>query len=514
VLPYSQYWIANNSESDPENFSGTDHLAFFDEGKGRWSTLGDMEYDERDRQLEDSVSCLGWPLVDASVENCAVQCKAGTAVVMTNNTYHRGSRRRDDPALWPQKPRVMWRMWAYRTREPDLLADGTHLEQLTQNWDDVSKKMGVEVPDAAKAVWDSLLAYTVGLPEPSVATDAAAALVAAAEADLFDSSDPISTEPTRCGAAYSLAKAGAAGVDALERGLADGREEVRRCATWGLSALPQDLATPPLLRSLGSGVKSVRKHGAFALGESGAPTAEVVEALAQSLLSDDSTWVRTAAAGALGCVGIKAAQQAAPAAVLGGCCAALVASLRLEVNRDYSGPESWNGSENTLNNPVWDGRHQDASAVHPHVIDMCEGFGPLRSAPRENSLWALVMLCNHLGTAVHELSGVAADTAMCLAHIVQTDPNGYSAGHAMDALRRLAASSLAVGDRTALGHLTAAMAAPVLTPCPESLLRTILPAEHEMDIGLRDLSIVERSQPPASFNQQQETTSHLGNHSA
>jgi hypothetical protein len=154
VLPYSQYWIANNSESDPENFSGTDHLKFFaNKSGGRWAALGEMDETSRDAALEASVTNLDWPLVDGRYEKSAVQCtvrsqdvhmdaycilatsfvliappcsryqillssnvrntcchKAGTAVVMTNNTYHRGSRRRDDPAGWSDKPRVMWRM--------------------------------------------------------------------------------------------------------------------------------------------------------------------------------------------------------------------------------------------------------------------------------------------------------------------------------------------------------------------------------------------------------------------
>ena len=77
----------------------------------------------------------------------------------------------------------------------------------------------------------------------------------------------------RVGSAYALARAGAASI--LETGLSDLREEVRRCATWGLCALAAQLATPPLLRGCESDVTSVRKHAAFALGENGQPSAEV-----------------------------------------------------------------------------------------------------------------------------------------------------------------------------------------------------------------------------------------------
>ena len=227
----------------------------------------------------------------------------------------------------------------YRTNEPEPLADLVGLD-LTGNWDDVAE----HVPEEAKAIWENLLAYELGLPLPRV--DLTAAELAAAEAGLFSLEDPIPSEPKRVGAGYVLAKAGAAGVAALEKGLCDGsREEVRRCAAWGLCAMPTELATPALLRSLSSDVKSVRKHAAFSLGEAGAPTAEVVEALTGLLATDTSTWVRTAAAGALGAVGVRAAAVASEGweGVVGGCCSVLVACLGREVNRSQAG--------SPLNNP-------------------------------------------------------------------------------------------------------------------------------------------------------------------
>ena len=193
------------------------------------------------------------------------------------------------------------------------------------------------------------------------------------------------------------------------------------------------------------------------------------------------------------------------------------------VNRDYSGPGSWNGHENTLNNRFWVrsplsfcaektlrslpgclhtgwpasdvGR---SSACDRHVrrlwtatIRRALPLNPPASCQqqphgialqvRENSLWALVMLSTH-----HGVSGSAEqlhNAATALAYVVQSDANGYSAGHAMDALRRLAASALnAQGERGPLGLLRRAMAAPVLNPCPESLLRTVLPLEEEEEL--------------------------------
>ena len=42
---------------------------------------------------------------------------------------------------------------------------------------------------------------------------------------------------------------------------------------------------------------------------------------------------------------------------------------------------------------------------HPRVIDMCEGFGRVRSAVRENALWALVMLYSSAAFAIGAATG-------------------------------------------------------------------------------------------------------------
>eukprot|EP01052_Picozoa_sp_SAG31_P059704 SAG31_NODE_18969_length_616_cov_1.125725_1_plen_120_part_10 len=51
--------------------------------------------------------------------------------------------------------------------------------------------------------------------------------------------------------------------------------------------------------------KSVRKHAAFALGESAPLTFEVINALAALLESEPSVYVRTNSAGALGLIGVR-----------------------------------------------------------------------------------------------------------------------------------------------------------------------------------------------------------------
>lgn len=114
------------------------------------------------------------------------------------------------------------------------------------------------------------------------------------------------------------------------------------------------------------------------------------------------------------------------------------------------------------------------------VLLALSGFGPLRSAVRENALWAMVMLSKHYVNLSVVTPGQLQQKASALAYIVMTDGNGYGAGHAMDALRRLAVSALeARRERGPLMHLQRAMSAPALNPCPESLLRTKLPWEEE-----------------------------------
>ena len=55
----------------------------------RCSTPGEPE--ERKQQLQNSVAKLNWPLVKSQ----PVTVPAGSFVVMSHNTYHRGSRKFD-----------------------------------------------------------------------------------------------------------------------------------------------------------------------------------------------------------------------------------------------------------------------------------------------------------------------------------------------------------------------------------------------------------------------------------
>jgi hypothetical protein len=93
----------------------------------------------------------------------------------------------------------------------------------------------------------------------------------------------------------------------------------------------------------------------------------------------------------------------------------------------------------------------------------------VRSAVRENTLWALVQLCTHPISRAHHhgLKLVAALRCVCL-----TDENVCSIGFAMDALHRLQLRS-EVGAE-ARGALAAAHAQ-LAVRCPETLARTSPP---------------------------------------
>ena len=115
--------------------------------------------------------------------------------------------------------------------------------------------------------------------------------------------------------------------------------------------------------------------------------------------------------------------------------------------------------------------------------DVCEGIGinyglkrfePVRSAVRENALWALVILCSHgvrvVGTQVVPL--VAALTA-----IAREDRNIFAAGLALDALNRLARLHPDDCCNLAAPQLDALLAE-LPAHCWEPLLRGGLPQER------------------------------------
>ncbi len=442
TVPYSHYWAFNHEENQ-DNFAGADHLDFnyqLSGMEGQPVSGPDSKYDPEDiRQgrtahdvrMREAVTNTGWPLVQQFE---AAPLRAGSVVLYSHNTYHRGNHRRDDWQTWQENPRFMWRFWLYRTTEPTGAApaepDWNHLG--------VDPLTGVDlsgVNEDLSAVWRYHHHWlTTGQkppPRPAMVRATPAARQAEADqlfAQLHAKYDQ--AEPARIGAAYRLAAIGdtALAVQLLGRALHDERESVRRAATCGLIAVGPE-ATEILLAATTSPVKWVRKAGVYGLGDASPLTEAVLQAVVTRLQADPSVYVRAVAAGTLGCLGRRALATGAGKALVPACVDALVQSLAREQNR------------------LCMSRAQGRSIkfVRPtDDCDVCEGAGvdfglerfkPVRSAVRENALWSLVILCSH-GAGV--LGPALEPTVLALKEVIRRDENAIAVGLAMDALNRLA----------------------------------------------------------------------------
>lgn len=126
TVPYSHYWALNHEENQ-DNFAGADHLDFnylLSGMEGQPISGPDSKYDPEDivhrrtahdLRMREAVTNTGWPLVQQFE---AAPLRAGSVVLYSHNTYHRGNHRRDDWQTWQDQPRFMWRFWLYRTTEP------------------------------------------------------------------------------------------------------------------------------------------------------------------------------------------------------------------------------------------------------------------------------------------------------------------------------------------------------------------------------------------------------------
>ena len=206
------------------------------------------------------------------------------------------------------------------------------------------------------------------------------------------------------------------------------RESVRRAATYGLTAVGPD-ATSTLLEATNAPLKWVRKAGVYGLGDVSPLNDEVLKAVVTCLEDDPSVYVRSVAAGTLGCLGRRAIAMGVGQSLIPACLEALVQSLGREENRLAMDRE----------------QQRSIKFVRPtDECDVCEGggvdfalerFKPVRSAVRENALWSIVILCSHGAT----ITGTALEpTILTLKEVMRNDQNVICVGFAMDALNRLA----------------------------------------------------------------------------
>ena len=448
TVPYSQYWTFNHEENH-DNFAGADHLDFAyvlagmerEPVSGPDSTyaLDDIVHERtaHDTRMREAVTKTGWPLVHSFA---AAPLRAGSVVLYSHNTFHRGNHRRDDWRTWQDNPRFMWRFWLYRTTDPAATDDDTTSDTATKiSW----HNLGVDpltnldlsgVSDDLTTVWRYhyhwLKTGQTPPPRPAVvhlALDARAHEAEQLFAQMHAKEE--AAEPLRIGAAYKLASLGdpAIALPLLEQALYTDRESVRRAATYGLIAVGA-AATDSLLRAANSPIKWVRKAGVYGLGDASPLTETVLQTVVARLHEDSSVYIRSVAAGTLGCLGRRAIATGIGSDLIPQVLEALVQSLACEENR--------------LAMSKAQGR--SIKFVRPtDECDVCEGDGvdfglaryaPVRSAVRENVLWSIVILCSHgpehLGTAL-------APTIAALEAVIRTDKNVICVGFAMDALARL-----------------------------------------------------------------------------
>ena len=445
TVPYSHYWTFDHEENQ-DNFAGADHLDFdyhLSGMEGQAVSGPDSKYDPEeirrgrtahDRRMREAVTDTGWPLV-RSFE--AAPLAAGSVVLYSHNTFHRGNHRRDDWRTWPDRPRFMWRFWLYRTTDaPASGADGSGEVDWREPGTDPMTGIDLSgADDDVTAVW-RYHHHWMRMGRPPPPRPEAAALSPPArerEAELLFArlhARHEAAEPVRVGAAYQLASMGdtALAVRLLGEALYDHRESVRRAATYGLITVGEE-AAGAFLEAAVSPVKWVRKAGVHGLGDAAPLTGEVLEAVTARLHEDPSVYVRAVAAGALGCLGRRAAATGTGRERIPDCFRALLRSLDREENRL--------AMDRAQNRSIKMVRPTDDS-------DVCEGggvdfglerFAPVRSAVRENALWSMVILCSHGAAAAGDALEPAIRT---LKEVIRGDENVISLGYAMDALGRLA----------------------------------------------------------------------------
>jgi hypothetical protein len=442
LMPHSQYWTFDHDENN-DNIC----LEFLDYNFVREKMGANPDLAERDRRLDSAVAGTQWPLVH-QVKLCV---PAGSVVLMNPNCFHRGQRRSDDPSLWVENPRYMWRFWMYRTTEPPQApasdpSPSEHENACMRLLPAVDPLTGIPLDSPeSTAVWEPIFAWATGAAPPSVATHQPTEEL---EKQLYLCGDE--NEPKRVAAAYHLATT-AQGVEVLRQAFVDDRESVRRAATHGIVAAGADAACEVALDVAlsPSAHKWARKNAAWALGETAPAEPEVVNALRELLKRDHSVHVRATCAASLGLVGRRALRDGR-FEVAAGVVSALVECLEREENRLAQDIAQKRG--------IFDIRPTDES-------DMCEGSGvfysmpgvlpqavvrtdgkprfneQVRSAVRENALWAAVTLATPQGFGNTRLSSASiAELRHGMLRVITTDDNIVCFGFALDAFCRLSAA--------------------------------------------------------------------------
>ena len=349
TVPYSHYWTFNHEENH-DNFAGADHLDFayqLSGMEGQPVSGPDSQYDPsdivhrrtaHDVRLREAVTNLKWPLVQPFE---AAPLRAGSVVLYSHNTFHRGNHRRDDWRTWQDNPRFMWRFLDLSHHGPcrAAMAQPAEVQWNGLGVDSLTHIDRSAASDDVTAVWRYHHHWMQTGQTPPPRPEAAALSSADREAEasrLFTQllAKGEEAEPERIGAAYKLASIGdsALAVQLLGQALYNDRESVRRAATYGLIAVGAE-ATDTLLDAANSPIKWVRKASVYGLGDASPLNDEVLQAVVTRLREDPSVYVRAVAAGTLGCLGRRAVATGVGQALIPACLEALVQSLGCEENR-------------------------------------------------------------------------------------------------------------------------------------------------------------------------------------
>ncbi|MEL0328107.1 MAG: phytanoyl-CoA dioxygenase family protein, partial [Deltaproteobacteria bacterium] len=316
IVPFSHYWTFNHEENH-DNFAGADHIDFgyLIEGLESIPVSGpDSKYTlediiqrktKHDRRMVDAVSGLNWPLTRVFE---VAPLRAGSILLYSHNTFHRGNHRRDDWRQWTDNPRFMWRFWIYRTNEPSG-TDSAEVDWCQESVDPLTGFDLTEVSSGIKSTWRYHKHWleTGKPPSPKIDnTNQSNEYLKKEALQLFEQmlEKGDEKEPIRIGAAYELAAIRDQGLakELLRKALLNERESVRRAGTYGLVALGP--ATEDVfLEAIKSPIKWMQKAGVYGLGEVSILNKEIFEAVKKCLLEDPSKYVRSVAAGSLGCLG-------------------------------------------------------------------------------------------------------------------------------------------------------------------------------------------------------------------
>ncbi|MEC8359137.1 MAG: phytanoyl-CoA dioxygenase family protein, partial [SAR324 cluster bacterium] len=251
IVPFSHYWTFNHEENH-DNFAGADHIDFgyLIEGLESIPVSGpDSKYilediiqrkTKHDRRMVEAVSGLNWPLT--SVFEVA-PLRAGSILLYSHNTFHRGNHRRDDWRQWTDNPRFMWRFWIYRTNEPSGI-NSAEVDWCQESVDPLTGFDLSEVSSGIKSIWRYHKHWleTGKPPSPKIDdTNQSNEYLKKEALQLFEQmlEKGDEKEPTRIGAAYELAaiRDQRLAQELLRKALLNERESVRRAGTYGLVAL-------------------------------------------------------------------------------------------------------------------------------------------------------------------------------------------------------------------------------------------------------------------------------------